>query len=178
MKDISVDEILSMRSLHYSWSKISQLLGVSRSTIYRRLLDEGVSTNDYTDISSSDLDDVLKEIKTRFPNDGEVLLKSHLLHMGIKVTRQSLRSSIHRVDHENTISRRSKVVKRRIYSVEAPNAVWHMDSHHKLIKWRFITHAAIDGFSRTITYIICSNNNKSETVLKYFLSGKLDFDVR
>lgn len=170
-KDVTVNQILSLRSLHYSWTKISELLGVSRSTVYRRLLDGGVSTNDNTDISSSDLDDVLREIKKDFPNDGEVLLKSHLLRIGIKVTRQNLRTSIHRVDHDNTVARQSKVVKRRVYSVEHPNALWHMDSHHKLIKWRFVTHAAIDGFSRTITYINCSNNNKSETVLEHFISG-------
>ena len=97
--------------------------------------------------------------------------------MGIKVTRKELRSSIHRTDHENTVSRRSTVVKRRIYSVQHPNALWHLDSHHKLIRWRFITHAAIDGFSRTITYINCSNNNKSETVLQFFLSGVNKFGL-
>ena len=131
---------------------------MSRSTVYRRLLDVGVSTHDYTAISTSDLDEVLREIKKEFPNDGEVMTKSHLLRLGIKVTRQELRNSIHRVDHENTVSRQSKMVKRRVYSVEHPNALWHIDSHHKLIKWRFVTHAAIDGFSHTITYINCSNN--------------------
>ena len=33
----SVDEILSLRALHYSWTKISNLLGISRSTLYRHL---------------------------------------------------------------------------------------------------------------------------------------------
>ena len=49
--------------------------------------------------------------------------------------------------------------------------MWHMDSHHKLIRWRFITHAAVDGFSHTIVYIKCTDNNKSETVLQQFQSG-------
>ena len=150
---------------------------MSRSTVHRRLLDVGVSTHDYTAISPSDLDEVLREIKKEFPNDGEVMTKSHLLRLGIKVTRQELRNSIHRVDHENTVSRQSKVVKRRVYSVEHPNALWHIDSHHKLIKWRFVTHAAIDGFSRTITYINCSNNNKSETVLDHFTAGVGQFGM-
>ena len=62
-----------------------------------------------------------------------------------------------------TVARQSKVVKRRVYWVEYPNSVWHMDSHHKLIRWRFVTHAAVDGFSCTIVYIKCTSNNKSET---------------
>ena len=46
-----------------------------------------------------------------------------------------------------------------------------MDSHHKLIQWRIITHAAIDGFSRIILYDVCTNNNKATTVLSCFLDG-------
>ncbi len=129
-------------------------MGISRSTLYRRLHDAGISTDDYSNISSAELDEVIKEIKSQFPNDGEVMLKGHLLRLGLKVTRQDLRDSIHRVDHANTVARRSTVVQRRLYAVACPNAVWHMDSHHKLIRWRFITHAAIDGFSRTMLYVL------------------------
>ena len=42
------------------------------------------------------------------------------------------------------------------------------DGHHKLIRWRFVTHGGIDGFSRQIVYLRCSTNNKSSTVLKLF----------
>lgn len=153
------------------------MVGVSRSTLYRRLNEAGIATDDTTQISNNDLDDIIISIKRDFPKDGEVLMRSHLLRMGIKVPRQRLRDSIHRVDHENTVSRRSTVVRRRIYSVDQPNSVRHLDSHHKLIKWRFITHAAIDGFSRTITNITCSNNNKSETVLEQFLLGTEEFGL-
>ena len=38
---VDVDEILA---LHYSWTKISELLGISRSTVYRRLWDASIST--------------------------------------------------------------------------------------------------------------------------------------
>ena len=47
----------------------------------------------------------------------------------------------------------------------------YMDSHHKLIRWRIITHAAIDGFSCTILYAVCTNNNKATTLLSCFLDG-------
>ena len=42
------------------------------------------------------------------------------------------------------------------------------DGHHKLIRWRLVTHGAIDGFSRLIVYLHCSNNNEAETVVKLF----------
>ena len=57
---------------------------------------------------------------------GEVILQGRLLHMGIKVTRSQLRSSIHRIDHSNTVARRSRVINQRVYSVPYPNAVWHI----------------------------------------------------
>ena len=37
---------------------------------------------------------------------------------------------------------------------------WHVDGHHKLIKWKLVTHGGIDGFSRDLK---CSNNNTAET---------------
>ena len=87
------------------------------------------------------------------------------------MTRQDLRDSIHCVDHANTVARCSTIIQRCLYTVTCPNAVWHMDSHHKLIQWRIITHAAIDGFSYTILYAVCTNNNKATTLLSCFLDG-------
>lgn len=44
----------------------------------------------------------------------------------------------------------------------------HADGHHKLIRWRFVTHGGVDGFSRMIVYLKCSTNNYSRTVLEEF----------
>ena len=46
-----------------------------------------------------------------------------------------------------------------------------MDGNHKMIRWRLIIHAGVDGFSRLITYIKCANNNLASTVLEEFLKG-------
>ena len=47
----------------------------------------------------------------------------------------------------------------------------HIDGHHKLIRWRFVIHGSIDGYSRLITYLKCCTNNKAATVLKLFLEA-------
>ena len=47
----------------------------------------------------------------------------------------------------------------------------HTDGHHKLIRWRFVTHAGIDGYSRLIVFMKCSTNNRASTVLDQFLKG-------
>ena len=46
--------------------------------------------------------------------------------------------------------------------------MWHIDSHHSLIRWGFVLHGAIDGYSRLITFLQCSTNNKAETAVSLF----------
>ena len=47
----------------------------------------------------------------------------------------------------------------------------HVDGHHKLIRWRFVVHGGIDGFSRCIVYLCCSTNNRADTVSSLFLNA-------
>ena len=47
----------------------------------------------------------------------------------------------------------------------------YTDGHHKLIRWRFVTHGSIDGHSRLITFLRTSTNNRSSTVYEQFLSA-------
>ena len=55
-----------------------------------------------------------------------------------------------------------------MHHADGPNSVWHIDGHHKLIRWGLVTHGGIDGYSRTIVYLQCSDNNRAETVLSAF----------
>lgn len=91
-------------------------------------------------MDSNDLDTAMKEIKSNHPNAGEVMMQGHLVGLGVHISRRQLRASIHRVHHENTRLRLSHVVKRRQYSVECPDSIWHIDGHHKLIRWSAWSH--------------------------------------
>ena len=81
------------------------------------------------------------------------------------------------MDHENTVARGRSAVRRHVYSVPHPNYIWHIDGHHNLIRWRFVIHGGIDGFSRTITYLKCSDNNRAHTVLTFFLEGVTSYGL-
>ena len=48
--------------------------------------------------------------------------------------------------------------------------VFFTDSHRKLIRWRIVTHGCIDGHSRLITFLKCSDN-RATTVYEMFLSA-------
>lgn len=167
--EVSVEEIEYFRALRFSWTKIAELMGISRSTLYRRLQDEGIDRAcTYSSISDSDLDRAVTSIKQSHPNDGERLMIGHLHRIGIIVQRWRVRASIHRVDPVSTALRRSRTIRRRVYSVEGPNSLWHIDGNHKLIKWRFVIHGGIDGYSRSIVFLHCSTNNLASTVLSSF----------
>ena len=62
-------------------------------------------------------------------------------------------------------------ITRRVYSVRGPNSLWHIDGLHCLIRWRFVIHGGIDGFSRLIVYLSCATNNSAATVLALFLAA-------
>lgn len=168
--EVHIEDILALRALNFKWTVIARILQISRSTLYNKLAELGLGISTYTQITDAELDDIITKIRRDHPRDGEVMSNGHLLRLGVQVPRRRLRQSIHHVDHEATVAHQGRTIRRRIYSVPHPNAVWHIDSHHKLIKW---LHAGIDGFSRTIAYIKCFDNNRASTslqILKVWLS--------
>ena len=46
-----------------------------------------------------------------------------------------------------------------------------LDGPHKLVRWKLVTHAGIDGFTRLIVYLQCSSNNSAQTVYRAFMSA-------
>ena len=75
------------------------MLDISRATLYQRLKDAGISSDDRSHLSDVELDDLIRSLNKDHLNDGEVLIQGHLVRMKIRVPRQALRQSIHRVDH-------------------------------------------------------------------------------
>ena len=110
------------------------------------------------------------------PNDGEVMMAAHLRTRAICIPRARLRASIHRIDPHASENRRA-AIRRRTYSVPSPNSVWHLDGNHKLIRWRFVVHGGIDGYSRVAVYVNCSTNNKATTVLPLFTKAVDEFGL-
>ena len=91
---------------------------------------------------------------------------------GVSVQRWKIRESIHRVDPINAAIR--WIIQKHprwIYSVPGPNSLWHNDGSHKLIHWKFVIHACIDGFSKMVTSLVCASDNRTETAFTAFLSG-------
>lgn len=88
-----------------------------------------------------------------------------------KVQRFRLRVCLKRLDSYGISERKRRRLKRRVYNVIGPNHLWHIDTNHKLIRWHFVICGGIDGFSRLITFLSCTDNNKAWTVHDCFLEG-------
>ena len=89
--------------------------------------------------------------------------------LSLQVQRFRLRSCLKRLDSDGISERKSGRLKRRVYNVKGPNYLWHIDTNHKLNRWHFLICGGIDGFSRLITFLACTNNNKAKTVYDCFI---------
>lgn len=163
---------LYVRSLHFSWEKIAQLLHTSVSTVQRRRRAFGISEEfeQYSVISDHELDQIYKEITAAntnvsnggflTPNIGKRRFIGALRSRGLRVQRWRVSNCLRRLDPVGTALRWRLVIYRRKYNVPTPNSLWHFDSAHKLIRWKLIVHVCIDGFSRLITHCRCATITK------------------
>lgn len=146
------------------------MFNVSPRTIRRRIsqygLDEELSPSD---ISDSQLDAITLQFITTHPNSGQRSLDGFLRGVGLRVLRCRLRDSLLRVDPRGVQDRLRRALHRRRYRVCMPNSLWHIDGYHKLIRWRIIIHAGVDGYSRLPVFLKASANNRADTMLTSFL---------
>ena len=158
-------------------ASIAKLLSVSERTVYRRMQQYGIEKQDFSSIEDNTLDQVLEEIIKEFPFSGGGILAQILRQKGINVQRQRLRDSMHRIDISGVRDRKKGRLRRRVYNVQGPNHLWHVDTNHKLIRWHLIIAGGIDGFSRMVMFLKCVDNNKAETLLQCFLAGVENYGI-
>ncbi len=168
---IEQDHLRFFKDNGFKVHDMAMMLGCSKRTVERRLQLYNLSTRDYTLISDPELDDIVLQMCSAYPRCGEKMTDGRLRAQGIHITRQRVRESLRRVDPAGIQSRIKRVLHRRVYQVESPNSLWHVDGYHKLVRWRIVIHGGIDGFSRLIMFLQASSNNKADTVLSAFLSA-------
>ncbi|KAF5334090.1 hypothetical protein D9758_018507 [Tetrapyrgos nigripes] len=154
-------------------SRMARSLGISAKTLRRRLNDRGLDVT-YSDISDEKLDQLVRAYCHSHPTSGRSYIISHLhTSHGVRVQRQHVINSIHRTDGVGRVLRTKKreLISRRTYRVKRPHALWHIDGHHKLILWGIVTHSIVDGYSRKVTGIHASGNNRASTVLEPFIDA-------
>ena len=72
--NVAKEHMVDLKMLNYSWSKISQMLGISRQTLYRQLKECNISTCDFSEILPQELDEIDGEIMLGMPTYLKCLL--------------------------------------------------------------------------------------------------------
>ena len=135
---IKREQILFLRDLRFTWTKISKMYGVSRRTLYNIRSDLGLIEphyHNFTPITDDDLKETIKDIKRVMPEAGQNIIRGLLEARDIHVSIIRIRECIIEVDPVNTALRWAQTRRRRVYSVPHPNAVWHLDGNHKLVRY-------------------------------------------
>ena len=90
--DIRQEQLEYLLNLGFKCPKIAEVLGVSLSTIRRRMSEFGLSvTALYSSITDHELDVMVSQIKREFPNSGSRLMHGHLLSRGHRVPHARVR---------------------------------------------------------------------------------------
>lgn len=134
---------------------IAELYNCHPCTIRRRLLDFGLSqpgrpvysdvqnpdgstsrvytpgtSSDLSELSDAKLDQVMRSIHDQFPSFGRRMIDGYLVAMGERVPRRRVEASYARVIGPSTSTFGPRRIERRVYSVPAPNSLWHHNGQH------------------------------------------------
>ena len=123
---ITQEQLVHLRSLSFSWTDISRMLGVSRMTLHRRREDFGMLPELSHSITDGQLDEVVENLRQELPDIGQSMVGGTLRAAGIQVPRDRIRETIRRTDPLNTALRWHGTTARQPYSVPGPNSLWHI----------------------------------------------------
>jgi hypothetical protein len=176
ISNIDYEEIISLRNEYkFNWIDICSILKISQSKLFRWRMANNFNEVDYKTmarLSDDELDHLLIPFVQENPTHGEILTWGYLDSIGVYCTRDDLRDSLNRIDRELRASRRSKCCIRRVYNVQGPCSLYHVDGNHKLrVMYGIVVHGIIDGFTRAIVGLRYSNNNSAKTVFDVFIEG-------
>lgn len=158
---------------------IAKTLQVSRATVSRAVQDLGLKAARsirHTPLSQDALDELVGTFKANTRTIGRRNVKGMLVDAGLTATNKQIRCSLQKwkaaqPQDPGQAFRAAMNTLPRVYTVAGPNAVWHHDGQLGLVKHGFVIHGFVDGYSRLITALQVSCDNRAETVLEVFSSG-------
>ncbi|KAJ3281338.1 hypothetical protein HDU76_008946 [Blyttiomyces sp. JEL0837] len=170
--EMDVGKVHYLRLIGHTWAEISSMSGVAQTTIFnslRRAVVDGLyhDPQEFTNISSDDLLMSVQQIREQHPNYGSIMVWGALESWGIHVQRKRVREACRILNPQAQFAVATRPT-RRVYYVPCANYLWHIDGTHKLIAYKIVIHAGIDGKSRLIVFNKASSNNRAATVLQAF----------
>ncbi len=124
--NVTANQLEYLTSLSFTWTQIARMLGISRMTLFRRRVEFGMLHQGQT-IQDDELLRLLREMRSEFPEMGEVMVSGRLRALGYSIVRDRVRRAIRETDPLNTALRAIiGPLARRVYSVPGPNSLWHV----------------------------------------------------
>ncbi|KAK2861028.1 hypothetical protein Q7C36_005194 [Tachysurus vachellii] len=175
---MSEDKLIYFMKLGLSQESISKILGVFRTTLYRRMRECNVSVSSlYSNCTDEELDFLVSEIKSTMPNIGYRVVGGPSLPKdtecsGTEYTPPCVVLMVLVFSHEcsNLVVLPGELILFRI-----PSIFNHIDTNHKLIRYNMVVFGGVDGYSRKIMFLRIANNNRSETMLRFFKEAVEEF---
>jgi len=133
-----------------SISRIATSLGVHQNSVKNYMKLYKIVRQPFSTISDPLLDSSIKRFKDSHPNAGIRYIRGSFLQQGIQIQCSRITESLSRVDDVAKVILRNKTIKRREYKSARPNALWHLDGHHKLGPWGIVIQGITDGFDRVV----------------------------
>ena len=129
--DITREQVEHLPSMSFPWSQIAKMLGVSRSTLYRRRVEFDMIGYARENITDDQLHSILYiHLRQEMPSLGETMTWGKIYSMGFVVRRERLRQAIRGIDPLHTSLRwRGYLTGRRPYSIPGPNSLWHLGKY-------------------------------------------------
>lgn len=131
--------------------ELARQLKIHPQTLKARLRQNNIDYQ-FSTISDDELDILVKEFRQQKPDAGICYLTGFLRSRGLRLQTRRIIASLARIDKlgRSLHCRRFAKIPRCPYKVSRPNALWHIDGHHKLIDWGFVIHGCVDGYSRMV----------------------------
>jgi hypothetical protein len=174
-KKVNELEVKAFRSNRVSWVKIATFFGVSTSHL-RKWRVENSFVEPLVTLKDDELDAQVGIYLADNVNRGCVLLEAYLESEGVTAPQRKVREAMRRVDPVGVQLRTMRKISRvKKYDAHGPHYVWHMDGCHKIIRWGFVIHACIDGYSRKVVYNRCADNNKHHNQLNLLKQAATEY---
>lgn len=150
-----------------SISRVATSLGVHHNSVKHYMKTYKITRQPFSTITDELLDSMIRRFKDSHPNTGIRYIRGFLLQQGTRVQRYRIVASLSRVDDIAKVVLQTRTIKRREYKSARPNALWHLDGHHKLGPWGIVIHGITDGFDRVVgavpdSHRLATNSNVTD----------------
>lgn len=134
-RDSVIADFLRLHGAAFDRRSLAGYFNVSVRTISRVKRELGL-TRHHTVVSDDELQALLHELRDHGPASryGITMTRGALQAAGITVPRRQVARVLALVDPVGMRLRRRTAIVRRSYVNPGPNAMWHMDAYHKLVR--------------------------------------------